>query len=747
MINRLKHLGMAALVAVCASLVACTGGNTSKKADAADSTHTKLYISKISLREPERALAIIDTMEMNKELSSSDINYMRLMVYNNGLCDYKMSEYYASQVLKDSVWLKKNPEQHCMLEILISDFARQNGRYTKCLKYAEQAVETARRYKNKMYELSAQAAVAHSLTALGDVESAFKIFAGVKDEVMRECGESTDFNTLNNAFTFIGDYFELLMENKRYKEAELLIPDFVKVNDNIGKVGSFIDGAVEYRQLHTYSMLMQYYDYCGKKEESAKYKAMIVKSSLADTEFVQIMLCKHYFIVKDNDKLAEIVSALRQKLGTSNDTISKFFIDNVLKYEKYLCVAKGNYRKALEKQEAICNVQDSVSRQEQEADGRRLAKIYETQEKERLLIEKDAQLSRHQNIFIGLTVMMVLGLAFIVVLLLFNRKVNRRNKTIVATINQMMEKEDELMRLRLTGNNGAKNVNPDEMRLMQSLEMLKDDKDIEEIATSCGFRNTRAFGKKFFEYFGIQVDEYRKWSKNISNQEKASSDEAIHMKDSFIKNMSHEIRTPLNQIFGFVQLLTDPSIQLSDDEKRQYNDIIGSQTTYMTQMLNKFLAMSEYESSDAHLPKETIAIEELMNNVMAHVPSPKDGVEMNFSNKSGMKTIESNYKGLATIMESVVGNAVKFTDSGSINIECAVNADGNTIFTVTDTGKGIPEGEEERIFERFHKVDEFVPGAGLGLSLAREIAGRMDATVTLDRSNSSQGSTFVVTLK
>lgn len=102
----------------------------------------------------------------------------------------------------------------------------------------------------------------------------------------------------------------------------------------------------------------------------------------------------------------------------------------------------------------------------------------------------------------------------------------------------------------------------------------KGNKTLDEIATACGFGNTKAFNKKFHEHFGIQAEEYRKWSKNMSKQDKTNIEEAKQMKDSFIRNMSHEIRTPLNQIFGFVQLLTDPNIQLSDEEKRQYNDIV-----------------------------------------------------------------------------------------------------------------------------------------------------------------------------
>ena len=285
------------------------------------------------------------------------------------------------------------------------------------------------------------------------------------------------------------------------------------------------------------------------------------------------------------------------------------------------------------------------------------------------------------------------------------------------------------------------------MRLMQSLEMLKGDKAMDEIATACGFGNAKAFNKKFYEHFGIHAEEYRKWSKNISEQDKTDIEEAKQMKDSFIRNMSHEIRTPLNQIFGFVQLLTDPNIQLSDEEKRQYNDIISDQTTYMTRLINKFLELSEYESSDEPLPRETISIDETLNIVQSTVPQPQAGVELTFSNNSGKDTIDTNGKGLTRILQCLVGNAVKFTPSGYISVECITNAEGSVTFSVTDTGKGIPEGDEERIFDRFYKVDSFVPGAGLGLSLVREIAKRMDATVNLDRTYTSQGSMFTVTLR
>ena len=726
-------------------LASCIGKRTEAIRTGIDSTHTREYIAKISLQEPERALAIIDTMEMNNEERPYAINYLRFVVYNNGLADFKMADYYGKQVLKDSIELKKDIKRQYTLLNTLASIANSNNQFAQSIEYAKMAADIARKNNIKEYEIGAIGTVALSTVMLGDKENGLKMFAKNKDMVMKLLNENPNFNTADIAFTFIGNYVESLIADKRYDEVEKNIPDLIYITNKLKTIENIMDGYAEYRQLHTYSILINYYDAKGNKKEAEKCLTEIMKSDLVGTSFVQAMISEHYYNVKDIKKLADITAKMRKNSTESKDTVSEFFIDYVLEYEKFIYKEYGNYREALGKSEMINDAKDSLFKKNSIEDGIRLSKIYDTQEKERLLAEKDTQLSKHKNIFIVVTIMMILGTAFIMLLLLFNRKVNRRNKTIVSTINQMMKKEDELTRFRL--NEDANNVNPDEMRLMQSLEMLKGDKAIDEIAAECGFGNAKAFNKKFHEHFGIQAEEYRKWSKKIGEQDKTNIEEAKQMKDSFIRNMSHEIRTPLNQIFGFVQLLTDPNIQLSDEEKRQYNDIISDQTTYMTRLINKFLELSEYESSDEPLPRETISIDETLSIVQSTVPQPQAGVELTFSNNSGKDTIDTNGKGLTRILQCLVGNAVKFTPSGYISVECITNAEGSVTFSVTDTGKGIPEGDEERIFDRFYKVNSFVPGAGLGLSLVREIAKRMDATVNLDRTYTSQGSMFTVTLR
>lgn len=747
-IKTTKRILIAALSVFTLMMIAgCSGKRNEGNKTGIDSTHTREYIAKISLQEPERALAIIDTMEMNNEERPYAINYLRFVVYNNGLADYKMADYYGKQVLKDSIELKQDNKRYYSLLNTLASIANSNSQFAQSIIYAKKAAEIARENNMKEYEVGAIGTVALSTIMLGDKESGLKMFSNNKDMVMKVMNNNPNFATADMAYSFMGNYVESLIAHKMYDEVEKNIPDLLYITNKLKTIENIMDGYAEYRQLHTYSILMNYYDAKGNKKESEKCLTEIMKSDLVSTDFVQAMISEHYFNVKDINKLAEITAKMRKDITESEDTISEFFIDYVLEYEKFINKKYGNYREALEKSEKINDIKDSLFKKYTIEDGVRLSKIYETQEKEHLLQVKDAQLSKHNIIFIVVAVVLFLATAFIVLLLQFNRKVKRRNKTIVSTINQMMLKEGELTRLRLTDNIEAKTVNPNEIRLMQSLEMLKDDMPENEIVTKCGYRDAKDFGKSFYEHFGIHAEEYRKWSKNISKQDKTDIEEAKHMKESFIRNMSHEIRTPLNQIFGFVQLLTDPNIQLSDEEKRQYNDIISDQTTYMTRLINKFLELSEYESSGEPLPRETVSIDDTLSNVLSTVPQPQAGVEMTFCNKSGKETIETNSNGLTRILQCLVGNAVKFTPSGSISVECNTNEDGNVFFSVTDTGKGIPEGDEERIFDRFYKVDSFVPGAGLGLSLVREIAKRMDATVTLDRSYKAQGARFNILIK
>lgn len=741
-----KHNIIAALSVITLMILAgCSGKRMSGKRADIDSTHTAKYIASISMQEPERALAIIDTIETNKEQCPYMVNYMRFAVYLNAYADYKMANYYGQQAMKDSINLQKDVDNHFSLLSNLSFIACSNSQYAQSIKYAKAAIEVARRNNLKEYEYFATEYLATSIIKLGDTDQGLKLFAEGKDYLIKALDDDLTFEKVENTYSFVANYMQNLFSIKRYDEAGKLIPDLLYVNKKYEEFEDVIEGAAEYRMLTTYGFMIYYYDKTGNSKESEKYLAKILKSELAGTSLVESLVSEHYQNIKDIKKLEEITSRIRKNTIANNDTISDYFIAYVLENELLINNECGNYREALEKAKVISSVKDSIYERNNREDAMRFSKLFETQEKERLLQVKDAQLSQHRIILIVVVVLLVIGVTFIVIVLRFNRRVNRRNKTIVATINQMMQKDDQLTRLQLTDDSSkADNIDPEEIRLKQSLEMLKDDKPIDEIVTECGYRDANDFGKKFYDHFGIHVEDYRKWSNNMKKQEKTGIEEAKQMKQSFIRNMSHEIRTPLNQIYGFVQLLTTPGIQLSDEQKQKYTGIIDEQTSHMTQMLNTFLEISQYESSNEPLPVETVNIDEVLTMASDSFLAIKDGVELSAKNNSGLETLECNQKGLLRILHCIIDNAVKFTDKGYVSVECASNADGNIVFSVTDTGKGIPEGDEERIFEQFYKVDEFIPGTGLGLSLARQIANRMGASIVLDRSYEAKGSRFVI---
>ena len=745
-------------ISIIALLSACSDKRAVGASSDVDSTLTAEYVSKISLQEPERALALIDTMEMKKTKTPFVINFLRSAVYLNGLTDDKMADYYGQQAMKDSINMQKDVKHHYSILRILAGIANSTDQYSQSIKYAKAAIEVARKNNNKQNEVIATEPLALSLIGLGDIEGGFKLFAKGKDVMMNALDENTSFSNANSAYSFVGNYMGNLLHYERFEEAGKLIADLEHICNKLNEVGDEIDGAVEYIQININGLFMEYYDKTGNYNEARKHLAEIMKSKLAGTPVVQAFVSDHYHNTKDLNNLADITKQMRQNAVATNDTISKLFIDYVLEKEKFICKERGNYREALTKAELIKKLTDSLSIRSNEEDGVRQAKIFEIEEKEREIGYKNQLLSKQKNATKLFAVVLFVTVILIAGMVIYNRRLNKRNKTIVNTINNIIEKQDELTRLRLGNadtNIDDKQENPEELRILMAANMMRQEtgKSLGEIARECGFSNTESLRSKFEAKFGIAPLDYIKWTIKISESEELKKEvmkkgtESKRIKDNFIRNMSHEIRTPLNQINGFIQILTDPKSDLREEERNQFSNIVFEQTLYMTNMLNTFIEMSEYESDEQSHDIQQVFVDDILEEVKAKSPKPNEGVQMLFRNISGAETIFTERKGIVRMLLCLIDNAVKFTEQGCIIVECTQDEDNSTIFTVTDTGRGVPSGEGEHIFERFFKINEFTPGPGLGLSLSRLIANRIDAEVYLDRKYKNNGSRFTIKIK
>lgn len=214
------------------------------------------------------------------------------------------------------------------------------------------------------------------------------------------------------------------------------------------------------------------------------------------------------------------------------------------------------------------------------------------------------------------------------------------------------------------------------------------------------------------------------------------------LKSAFIANMSHEIRTPLNAIVGFSGLLAETHDQ---EDRAQYLKIIRDNNDLLLRLITDVLNMSKIESGALELTVEKVNLTTLFDEVAKTIrPKLAPGVNLVMRPDSNVSIMESDRYRLMQVLQNLVGNAVKFTAKGEITVGYELHDD-VVEFSVSDTGVGIPADQFSNIFERFVKLNNFIPGTGLGLSISKniieELGGEISVTSVLGK-----GSQFRFTL-
>lgn len=225
------------------------------------------------------------------------------------------------------------------------------------------------------------------------------------------------------------------------------------------------------------------------------------------------------------------------------------------------------------------------------------------------------------------------------------------------------------------------------------------------------------------------------------------AEESDQMKSAFLANMSHEIRTPLNAIVGFSQLLTSSDMQLEDDEKEEFINLINKNSDLLLKLINDILDLSRIESGHISFTYEACNLSQLLDDVYhTHQLLMPQGVELRKKVPDTPAIINTDRFRLTQVLTNFINNATKFTTAGYIEISYEYSADNrHLLLSVKDTGKGIPKEKVEQVFERFQKLDEFAKGTGLGLAISQSIIKTFNGTISLE-SEEGKGSKFTVTL-
>ena len=229
-------------------------------------------------------------------------------------------------------------------------------------------------------------------------------------------------------------------------------------------------------------------------------------------------------------------------------------------------------------------------------------------------------------------------------------------------------------------------------------------------------------------------------------QAKVKAEEANTLKSSFLANISHEIRTPLNAIVGFSSLLVSAERGISE-EKQEYINIIENNNTLLLQLISDVLDLSKIEAGTMEFDYAPIDVHGLFIELedTFRLRNKKSGICICYHRRTTECVVKAERNRLVQVMMNLMNNAVKFTGEGSIEFGFDVREDGFLHFYVTDTGCGIPEERLEEIFGNFVKLNSFVQGTGLGLTICRAIVERMGGKIGAV-SRLGQGSTFWFTL-
>jgi len=262
------------------------------------------------------------------------------------------------------------------------------------------------------------------------------------------------------------------------------------------------------------------------------------------------------------------------------------------------------------------------------------------------------------------------------------------------------------------------------------------------------------------EELQVQSEELKTQSEELMTQKKDIEEQAERVKEAsrfkseFMSNMSHELRTPLNAILGLTALMADNSAGQVNEKQKEYLEIIARNGKNLLQLINDILDLAKIESGKLELSISKIYLRDFIGSVSSSIMLivKKKGLALNIDIAHDI-FIYCDIDRLRQILLNLLGNAVKFTKKGEINVSAGIEEGEHydfVIIKVSDTGIGIHPEALEYIFKPFRQVDGSLTreydGTGLGLSICHSLVKLMDGKIELE-SEAGKGSTFTITLR
>lgn len=241
----------------------------------------------------------------------------------------------------------------------------------------------------------------------------------------------------------------------------------------------------------------------------------------------------------------------------------------------------------------------------------------------------------------------------------------------------------------------------------------------------------------------MRIDDQKQMEADLINA-RNKAEESDRLKSAFLANMGHEIRTPLNAIVGFADLL--PMVE-SEEDRNQLIGEIQNNNRKLLRIIDGLVSMSKIEAEARNLVKSQTDLVELLEEVVKMFLPTIDQNAVVLSTQFPLPQLLLNTDAgkLREVVTNLLDNAIKFTQEGEIVLGYEIFEGDNVRIWVKDTGIGVSESDQKRIFDRFVKLNEFVPGTGLGLAVAKSHVESLGGKIGVE-SRIGKGATFWIVL-
>lgn len=248
----------------------------------------------------------------------------------------------------------------------------------------------------------------------------------------------------------------------------------------------------------------------------------------------------------------------------------------------------------------------------------------------------------------------------------------------------------------------------------------------------------------------ISIDRKKSELELVDAKEKAIQSDKL--KTSFLTNMSHEVRTPMNAIIGFSTLLNDEDI--SKDESMEYVSLIASNASILLRIIDNVIEVAKLEAGEVVLERKQFGINQLLVDLLevfekSDARRPDVSVNISIAGSDEEYMLYNDPSRLMQMLSILIGNALKFTEEGSVDFGYKLIENKYIEFIIKDTGVGIPASQQVNIFERFRQADNSLTrkfgGTGLGLTIVKHLVDLMGGQIVLE-SEEGKGTLFRILL-